>query len=114
MLTQTSITEDNARLLFGRILRLERWAVVGLHAVYNMMQQSDVQVKVQELLHHLLTTNRLQMVWLDRIGQHSVVHWKLDRRLALLERSYSHLTGMMFFEEIHRLSQQLLDDINEL
>lgn len=78
------------------------------------MHINKMNIKVQDMLKHLLSINKLQMVWLYRIGQHSILQWKLDSLTCQIVKEYKRLSGMRFFEEIHGMTQVLLDDINEM
>ena len=73
-----------------------------------------MNIKVQDMLKHLLSINKLQMVWLYRIGQHSILQWRLNLQTCQIEKEYERLSGMKFFEEIHEMTQVLLDDINKM
>lgn len=74
----------------------------------------DWKTKKEKLLAHLKELNYLQMVWLHRIGTYAAIKWPYDSQTQFLELGVKDLKGMLFFEKIHEVTQQLLDDINEM
>lgn len=102
-------------MLFARILKLERWAVLSAfnYETCSQPKKHTNRNLFTEMLVNLWRLNQLAWIWLDHISTVSGWCWNLQMNEMLLEISQN-FKSMKFFEKVHEVTQNLLDDINEV